>query len=90
MALWAILLRLSLNDVRELRGGVLILSIMFVPGAPDTPLGAVSALCIPQIASGLMYTSDRKLPSIVHPSGVWNAYLHHQQDSSHPIREKHQ
>lgn len=44
-------------------------------GASETDLSGYSAHCIAHIASGRMYASDRKYPSVVHASGVWNQYL---------------
>lgn len=64
---------------RELWGESWILSIMLTRGASRNTLGMVKAHCIPHMESGLMYVRDLKCPSIVHPSGVWKAYLHVQE-----------
>lgn len=48
---------------------------MFILGGSRADLGKDNAHCIPQIANGLMYIRDRKWPSIVQASGVWNQYL---------------
>lgn len=53
---------------------------MFILGGSRADLGKDNANCIPQIANGLMYIRDRKWPSIVQASGVWNQYLQNQNE----------
>lgn len=53
-----------------------ILSIILTLGASRIVLGIDNAHCMPQIERGLIYIRDRKCPSVVQPSGVWNEYLH--------------
>lgn len=48
---------------------------MLTLGASRIAFGNDNAHCMPQIESGLIYISERKCPSIVHASGVWNEYL---------------
>lgn len=54
--------------------GMCILSIVIIVGASRMALRGFKAHCMLQMESGLIYISDRKWPSIVQPSGVWNQY----------------